>query len=329
MWRQLTKSDRREIGWYREKGYGGRQIARLLHRSPNTISAELRRNLVHGRYDPKKAHHKAYVRRKYAKYQGKKIVRNGELRKEIDSRLLDDQSPTAVARRISKYEKHLPSISKNAIYRYIASVYGSRIETHRFLRKQKRGKRQGRKKSLSERTFIDKRPKKINERKGIGNVEADFIVSRKNGQGILLVVVDRKSRITFIEQILRITIVDVHHALLRIKVRFPEMKTMTTDNDLLFERHQELEKLLHIKIYFCHQYHSWEKGTVENTNGIIRRDVPKGSDISRYSQQFIVNLEAKLNRRPMACLGYRTPQEVLDRHRKRTKRMSENKKHRL
>lgn len=296
-----------------------------MGRSPNTISEELRRNRVRRRYDPKKAHHKAYVRRKYARYQGKKIVRRTELKKEVDWRLMDDQSPSAIARRITRWEKHLPSISKNAIYRYIKSVYGRRIETHRRMKKRRAWRKRGRKKSLSERTFIDKRPKKINERSRIGDVEADFILSGRNGRGILLTVADRKSRASFIEQILRVTIVNVHRALLRIKKRFPEMKTMTTDNDLLFERHKELEKLLKIKIYFCHQYHSWEKGTIENTNGVIRRDIPKGSDISRYSKRFIVILEAKLNRRPMECLEDKTPQEVVARHRKRLRR---NKKHR-
>lgn len=296
-----------------------------MGRSPNTISEELRRNRVRRHYDPKKAHHKAYVRRKYARYQGKKIVHNEALRKEVDSRLFDDQSPSAIARRITRRETHLPSISKNAIYRYIKSVYGRRIETHRFLKKRRRGHKRGSKKSLSHRRFIDKRPRYINERSRIGDIEADFVLSGKSGRGILLTVADRKSRASFIEQILQVTIVNVHLALLRIKKRFPEMKTMTTDNDLLFERHKELEKLLQIKIYFCHQYHSWEKGTIENTNGVIRRDIPKGSDISRYSKRFVANLEAKLNRRPMECLEDRTPQEVLARHRKRLRR---NKKHR-
>lgn len=297
-----------------------------MGRAPSAVWNEVQRNRVNRQYVPKKAHHKAYVRRKYARYQGKKIVDHDALKKEVDSRLFDDQSPQAIARRIAHREKHLPSISKNAIYRYIASVYGRRIETHRFLKRRgRRWRKRGRKKSLSERTFIDKRPNYINARSRIGDVEADFIVSGKSGKGILLTVADRRSRISFIERILRVTIANVHQAFIRIKKRFPEMKTITTDNDLLFERHKELEKLLQIRIYFCHQYHSWEKGTIENTNGVIRRDIPKGSDISRYSKRFIQNLEVKLNRRPMECLADRTPQEVLCRHRKRVRR---NKKRR-
>lgn len=296
-----------------------------MDRAVSTISDERARNKVNGIYDPRKAHHKAYVRRKYATYQGKKIVRHDALRREVDSRLLDDQSPSAIARRITHREKYLPSLSKNAIYRYIASPYGRRIETHRLMKRRRRWRKRGRKKSLSERTFIDQRPKYINTRNRIRDIEADFILSGRSGKGILLTVADRKSRASFIELILRVTIENVHRAFIRIKERFPEMKTMTTDNDLLFERHKELEKLLYIKIYFCHQYHSWEKGTIENTNGVIRRDIPKGSDISRYSKKFIMKLEEKLNRRPMECLKDRTPQEVLDLYRERVRR---NKKRR-
>lgn len=299
-----------------------------MGRAKSAIWNEWKRNRVNRRYVAKKAHHQAYVRRKYAKYQGKKIVHNPALKREVDWRLLDDQSPQAIARRITNREKHLPSISKNAIYRYIKSVYGRRIEAHREKRKKPWRPKRGNKKSLSARTFIDQRPQYINERSRIGDFEADFVLSGKSGKGILLTVADRKSRASFIEQILKVTIPNVHRVFLRVKARFPEMKTMTTDNDLLFERHQELEKLLGIKIYFCHQYHSWEKGTIENTNGVMREDIPKGSDISKYSKGFIKKLEVKLNRRPMEVLKDRTPQEVLNLHRKRIARNKKRPKRR-
>ena len=309
----------------KKKGYSFADIGKAMGRAKSAVWNEWKRNQVSRHYDSKKAHHKAYVRRKYAKWQGKKIVEHADLKKEVDWRLLDDQSPQAVALRIAHREKHLPSISKNAIYRYIVSPYGRKIEAHRLARKKPWRPKRGSKKKLSERTFIDQRPKHINERQHIGDFEADFIVSGKSGKGILLTVADRRSRVSFIERILDVTIPNVHRAFLRIKERLPEMKTMTTDNDLLFEWHKELERILRIKIYFCHQYHSWEKGTIENTNGVIREDIPKGSDISRYSKRFIKKLEAKLNRRPMEVLDDRTPQEVLDMYRKRITR---NKKRR-
>ena len=99
-------------------------------------------------------------------------------------------------------------------------------------------------KSLSHRTFIDKRARNINERRRIGDVEADFVVSGKSGRGILLVVVDRKIRASFLEQIVRVTVQNVHAAFVRIRDRFPEMKTLTMDNDILFQKHEDLARLL-------------------------------------------------------------------------------------
>lgn len=291
-----------------------------MGRGKSSIADELKRNRVRGHYDPKKAHHKAYVRRKYAKYQGMKIVGTAALRNEVEARLMDDQSPEAVARRISCHERHLPSISKNAVYRYITSPYGRRIEAHRARTKGRRTRGRARTAHLLGRTLIDKRPQYINSRMRIGDTEADFIVSGKAGKGIVLTVVDRRTRVVFIEQILSVTIVSVHRAFVRIWERFPELRTVTTDNDLLFAHHTELARLLGIRIYFCHPYHSWEKGSIENANKCIRRDIPKGSDVSRYSPYFIHQLESKLNRRPMRILGYRTPQEVLDAYRKRVKK---------
>ena len=272
---------------------------------------------MRGTYDPKKAHHKAYVRRYESKYQAMKIVEHDDLRDFITKCLYDGQSPENIAGRIKTKEKYLPSIGKDAIYTFIASIYGRRIE---YARNRKKGKSQGRGTKvtkLKDRTFIDKRPKIINERKRVGDVEADFIVSGKTGRGILLTVADRKTRVSFIEQILCVSIINVEKAFTKIKKRFPELRTITTDNDILFRHHKRLEKLLGVKIYFCHPYHSWEKGTIENTNKHIRKDIPKGSDISKYSKHFIKNIEEKLNRRFMKVLSHATPYELLIKARKR------------
>lgn len=100
------------------------------------------------------------------------------------------------------------------------------------------------------------------------------------------------------------------------------MKTITTDNDLLMQKHKELEKILNVKIYFCDPYSSWQKGTVENANKNIRKYIPKGSDISKYSKYRIKKIEDKLNNRIMECLNFSTPYEVLEKYRKRKKRRS-------
>ena len=307
----------------KEKGYSLRAIARTLGRSVSTISDELRRNAVRGGYDAAKAAQKASVRRRNSKYQGMKIVASTVLRARVESLLLDDQSPEAIVGRLRR--ESLPDVSKNSVYRFIKSVYGRKVESYRNKRKKRVQRYRPRVTLLTDRTFIDKRPAYINARRGVGHAEADFIVSGKSGKGSLLVVVDRKLRTSFLELILRPSVAAVHDAFVRIQRRYPELATITTDNDILFQKHGELAELLRVRIFFCRPYHSWEKGTVENVNSVIRRDIPKGADLSRYSKRFVCSLEAKLNRRILKCLRYQTPGEALTAVRKRNKRLRRKK----
>ncbi len=304
-----------------------RNIAKVLGRSISTLSDELKRNSVQGSYDPQKANHKAYVRRKYSKYQGMNIVANTKLQEFVEKKLYNDQSPKNIAGRIKKHEKHLSSVSKNSIYRYIQSPYGRRIAYHRSQRKNRHSRKpRSSVKKIEGRIFINKRPQFINLRKRIGDAEADFIVSGKSGKGVLLIVADRKSRVPFLEKVLPVAIKNVHVAFLKIEKRFPEIKTITTDNDILFQHFKELEKLINVKIYFCHPYHSWEKGSIENINGYIRKDIPKGSNISKYSKKFIRSIENKLQGRIMEILDYHTPLELILKYRKQKKHRSAKKK---
>jgi len=303
----------------KEKGYSLRMIAAALSRSVSTISDEIKRNKVNGRYEPDKAHHKAYVRRQQSKYQGMHIVKDKEMKKFVDCGLLDDLSPEAIAGRVTSKEKDLVGISKDSIYRYVKSVYGRKIEAHRKNKRRRMKRRIVIHPSLEDRVFIGKRPLHINVRQRIGDCEGDFVVSGKGGSGILLVVVDRRIRISFLELIVDVSIQSVHDAFVRVQKRFPEMKSLTLDNDILFRKHTELGVLLDVSIYFCHPYHSWEKGTVENVNKYIRRDIRKGADLSKINPSLIPTLEQKLNRRPMKCLGYATPQERLDAYRHKKK----------
>lgn len=248
-----------------------------------------------------------------------KIAENRELEDFVEAGLYDDLSPEAIAGQIKNRKKNLVPVSKDSIRRWIKSIYGRRIEYYRKKKKARRYRRRAKSQKLNDRVFINKRPEYINKRRRIGDAEADFIVSGKTGKGIILNVTDRKSRVTFLELIIEVNIENVHRAFQRIKMRFPELKTITTDNDILLQRHKELEVLLNIKIYFCDPYSSWQKGTVENSNKYARRDIPKGSNLSRYSHKFIRLVEDKLNRRPLKCLGYKTPNEVLNGSRKHKK----------
>lgn len=306
-----------------EEGLSLRAIAKKLRRSPNSISLEIQLGEVNGEYNAKKADHKAYVRRQEAKYQGMKIGEHAVLQSYVEQNLYADQSPEAIAGRLQEQEEKLPSVSKDSIRRYIKSVKGRKVEYYRVVqkRKRKRGRKRAKVTQLQDRTSIDKRPEYINKRQGIGDAEADFIVSGKTGKGVILIVTDRKARMTFLEQILKVTIENVHQAFQRIQLKFPELMSITTDNDILLRKHKELEVLLGVKIYFCDPYSSWQKGTVENSNKYVRREIPKGSDISKYSKQFVKKIETKLNSRYMKVLDYKTPQEMINEHRKRKKHL--------
>jgi IS30 family transposase len=196
----------------REKGYSYQDVGEVLKRAGSAVWNEIHRNRVNGKYDPVKAKHKAYVRRHNAKYQGMKIVQDKELRAFVDSCLLDGQSPEDISGRLKyKYEKDRAFVSKDSIYRYIKSPYGRKIEA-KLLKKKRRVKKRKRLGTLDGRTFIDQRPKHINARMKIGHAEFDFIVSGKSGQGITLVVVDRKLRVSFLEPIYKVNIPNVHLA---------------------------------------------------------------------------------------------------------------------
>ena len=273
-----------------------------------------------GKYNAQKAHVKALARRRAVLFQWKKIAKHIELKKYVAEKLYDGHSPEAIAGRLKNVDKHLPYASKDSIYRYLKSVHGRRLEAYRKKIKTKKRKKRPKVGQLKDRVFIDKRPKIINARGRVGDIETDFIVSGKSGKGILLTAVCRKLRVAFIEKIFPVSIKNVHEAFKRIQKRFPEMLTISTDNDLLLQKHKELEKLLGVKIYFCHPYHSWEKGSNENVNGHVRKYIPKGADISFYSKSFIKKVEDKLNERFLKCLKYFTPAEALEKHRKRKKR---------
>ncbi len=259
------------------KGYSMRAVARAMHRSVSTVSDEVGRNSVRGAYDPAKAHHRAYVRRHNARYQGKKLVENFGLREFVERELLDDQSPEAVSGRIRTHEPNLPDVSKNSVYRYVASPHGRKIEHHRSRLKKRKRRRNGARKKLADgRTFIDKRPKSIGQQPRVGDAEGDFIVSGRSGRGTLLVVEDMPTRAPFLERILAPSAGAVLAAAKRIKARYPEWSSMTTDNDLLWVHHEQLARELGIRVYFCYPGHMWEKPQVETLNGRVRVYVPKG-----------------------------------------------------
>lgn len=256
--------------------------------------------------------YKTWRNRRSGRKIGKKIVAHKELRSFVELHLLDDQSPENISKRLKRRERHLPYISARAIRAYISSVYGRKIEHHRAKIFKRYGYRKGARKRLEGKRMIDTRPSNINKRWGLGHMEGDFIVSGRSGKGMVLALRDRKTRYALLERILPISVQSVEEALVRMKKRYPEMQTLTLDNDFLFLEHQKLERLLSITIYFCHPASPHEKASIENLNKNLRRYIPKSSNISKYSLTYIAEIEEKLNRRFMDVLKSLTPTEAYE-----------------
>lgn len=310
---KIKKVERHEIALLLGKGYGVSDIGRALKRSKGTISEEIKRNSVNGVYDPIKANHKSYINRKYSKYQGMKVNGNENLEKYIVEKILSGWSPELIAGRIKEVDSHIKRISFKGIYKYVESVYGRKLE--RYLPRYGKRSKKGRFKvdKLEDRVFIDQRPKIVEKKQRFGDWEGDFIVSGKNGKGSLLVLRERKARFSLLRKVLNLKIENVHQLIFELTGGVV-INTLTLDNDIVFKKHKKLSMLLGVPVYFCHPYHSWEKGGVENVNKAIRKFIPKGSDISKYSDEYIQWVEDRLNDRPMKCLRFKTPREVMVKH---------------
>lgn len=313
-------ADRRDLEILRDKGYSLGELAKTFHRPKSAVWYELQKKRKGKRYDAEYAKHLNYVRMRRKRKAGKKIAMHSELRRFVEDHLMDDQAPEEISKRLQRVEWHLPYVSASVIRRYIKSVYGRRIEWHRSQVFKKKRRRIAARKRIDGKRMISKRPSNINKRWGLGHMEGDFIVSGKSGSGMVFALRDRKVRKNLLEKILPVSLRTVDRALGRMKKRYPEMQTLTFDNDILFLEHQKLEQKYGLKIYFCFPHSPWQKPSIENLNKVLRRYIPKRSDISKYPRTFIARLEVKMNRRFMDVLGSLTPDEAYEKEKKQKQR---------
>ncbi len=312
--KQITFEEREYIEYLRNiEGRSVKKIARILKRSKSSISEELHR--VKGRYTAEKAQRDRYMKQYHKTKDWKKIVSNTTIKDYVELHLKEDWSPEEISGRIKHIDTHIPYISTKSIYSYIYSIYGRKLEG--YLRYGKKNKKDTAYpvSNIEHRIFIDQRPKKVLTRKVFGDWEADFICSGKDGKGYLVVFVERKTRYIVIRKINTKDVQTVYTLFQRILGELYVSQSLTVDNDIVFRRHEELSSMMGVPIYFTFPYHSWEKGTVENMNKWIRQYVKKGSDISSYTDEYIREVEEKLNNRPRVCLKFRSPKEALQKER--------------
>lgn len=308
----ISLVERKEIEILLHKGRSKNYIAITLQRGKGTISEEIKHNSVNGIYNAKKAHHKAYVRRKYSKYQGMKIVEHRKTRDYVEKHLRDDQSPETIAGRMKEVDTHIPYAGKGAIYKFVYSVYGRQVE--RFLYHKAVHKKSGPKRKqsmITDRVFIGERPQYIDDRRDFGDWEGDFIVSSPGCSSVLLVLHERKSKYTIMKKLTTRNNDEVNKTIYEITGGIVCFNSLTLDNDIAFKKHKELSEMLGVDIYFCEPYKSWQKGGVENMNKQIRRYIPKRTDISKLSEERIKEVENKMNNKFRKCLNYKTAYEIM------------------
>jgi len=312
----FTYDDRVIIELLLSERWSYSNIAKKLKKAKSSVSDEIKLNSVKGIYTAKKAHAKSRQRRWRAKWQVMKIPIDRLLRDYVEEKIKRFWSPEDISGRIKFIDKDIPYVATDTIYKYVKSIYGRNLVDYLWYKGKKRRPIVIRS-DIKNRTFIDKRPKSIGKRRNFWDWEADFIVSGKHGKGALLVFVERKSRYVLMFKLADRKVETINFVL---KLVFGSgqllCKTLTIDNDICFRHHKQMSRIIGGMIFFCHPYHSWEKGTVEKMNQMIRRFIKKGCNIDKVSERKVRWVQNILNNKPYKCLGFFTPKEVLSRSRK-------------
>jgi IS30 family transposase len=317
-YRHLSMQERNVVYRMKWLGKSKAETAGCLGRSRSTISRELRRNVqFDGRYVPGVAEIKARLRRRA--HLGRPKTGHGALMRYVEAHLRRHWSPEQIAGRLHEVpprELGGVRLSHTTIYRWIWADAGRAGQLKGFLRVAYKPRRKpygkpSKRGQIPGRVSIEERPKVVAGRQRIGDWEGDTVVG-KGRSGYVATCVDRASRYLVARKLHRCTARQTNAALHDGMRRLPAEKrqTLTTDNGREFARHRRLGKLLGLQVYFAHPYSSWERGTNENTNGLLRQYLPKKTDFSVLTDWQLASYVWQLNNRPRKCLNYRTPAEV-------------------
>ena len=292
-YRQLTSEERYAITTLRRQGYSLRGIARALDRAPSTISREFRRNRRNDGW------YRAFTADERAR-------RFGQTEWALVEACLQEQwSPEQIAGWFRRFG--ILRISHETIYRYVWEdrKRGGTLYLHlRFSSKQRR-KRYGHYDSrgrLAGKRHISERSPGAENRSRVGHLEGDT--------HCILTLVDRKTGYLMIGKLKSRTVKDTNRRAIALIKNAPRLvRTVTVDHGTEFHGYKQIEAATHSRFFFATPYHSWERGTSENTNGLIRQYLPKRKSMAQVSQRSCSRIANKLNNRPRKRLGYRTPRE--------------------
>ena len=309
---KLSMSERLEIGILLGRGYRIREIARVFGRSPSSISEEIKRNMVKGRYDSLKADHKAYVRAKYRRFQWRKINENNALRSYIIDGLRNHWNPDEIAGKM-KQDKLPFYTSKTAIYEWLRTSRGDRYCEYLYSQRHYRKKHKSKTKRvlIPNRVSIEKRPLGATNRSRYGHWEGDTMVSgRQTGsKAAFSVFCERKTKYLAAVKISNLK-PNTQARAVRMMAQNLLVKSSSWDNGIENKNHEQFG----IPTYFCDPYSSWQKGGVENVNKMLRRYFPKGVDLSLISQKSLQKAVSLINLKPRRSLGFRSADEVARLH---------------
>lgn len=312
---QISYEERVCIAAYIWEGLSNNAIAKKLCRDPSSISREVKRNSggpERRHYGAKLANDLAICKKQIAASNNPK--KKPEIWEYVEEKIRQGWSPELISGRMGIDRPGL-SVSHEAIYQYI---YYSHSDLTGYLARRRwfRRKRNGRKAKRSpipNRLSIDNRPEHVENRGQIGHWESDSLVC-SSSKVSLNVMVERKARYVQISKLSNLT---SNETMKRIITRLRGLpshlrRSITYDNGFENRGHEEINRRLKTRSYFCVPYHSWEKGSVENMNMLIRRYIPKKMDLSTVTDEKIKYIENQLNNRPKKCLGYLTPYEVFN-----------------
>jgi transposase, IS30 family len=320
---RLTHKERVQIETLLVEKRSKSYIAKTLLRSRSTISREVNKWVCNktDKYDAELAHWNAkddYLNKRNLD----KISSYPLLKIYVYRGLLSDWTPEQIAGRLKEDYPNNPimRISHESIYRFIytrpqASLNKKLIKL--LVRKKTRRnpfkKRRGGGSKIINQVSIDNRPKHIELREEVGHWEGDLVIG-KDHKSAIGTIVERKSRYTLIIKLESKKANEIAKEFSRILNKLNPIfkKSMTYDNGIEMARHEKITKKTGMKIYFAHPYSSWERGTNENTNGLIRRYFPKGTDFNEITLKQLEYIQEKLNNRPRKIIGFKTPKEIMN-----------------
>ena len=321
LYTHLTINEREQIFLLINQGQSIRQVAALLKRNPSTISRELKRNKENNDYSPNTA--QVSYRKRKSNCGRKLLLANSKLKRLIKKLFLTNQwSPEQISARL-KMEKSPFTISYSTIYRAIYrgdfNEKGLSTGNRGAIRKLRhKGKTRHTKNHLEKRgkisitQTIHERPEEANNRTTIGHWEADTVLG-KTGRACLVTLIDRKSRYLLVGKVEKKLSEQVKNTMIHLlkSVSKKKRKSITPDRGKEFSKHREITKEVDsIPFYFADSSAPWQRGTNENTNGLLREYFPKKEDITPIPTLYIDCCVEKLNKRPRKCLGWKSPYEI-------------------